>query len=72
MDDFLAELQECYGDENFLRNWEKQQAAAEAAAVDRVPRARSLTEDLKELFAGGSGGGNELLERIFADEPKKR
>jgi hypothetical protein len=67
MREFLAELQECYGDENFLRNVER----ATHTPAQRVPRPRSLTEDLKELFAGG---GNEILERAFADDPppKKR
>ncbi|HEX6838078.1 MAG TPA: serine/threonine-protein kinase [Polyangia bacterium] len=68
MHELLAELQECYGDENFLRNVEKK--AARAAGAERAPRPRSLTEDLKELFAGG---GNEILERAFAEEaPKKK
>jgi serine/threonine-protein kinase len=65
---FLAELQECYGDENFLRNVER----ATHTPAQRAPRPRSLTEDLKELFAGS---GNEILERAFADDdppPKKR
>jgi len=68
MREFLAELQECYGDENFLRNVER----ATHTPAQRAPRPRSLTEDLKELFAGG---GNEILERAFADDPpppKKR
>jgi serine/threonine-protein kinase len=64
MHEFLDELQGCFGDENFLRNVERQEAGAGA----RVPRPRSLTEDLKDLFAGG---GNEILERAFADEKKK-
>jgi serine/threonine-protein kinase len=64
MQHFLVELQSCFGDEKFLRTVEHKQAS------DRVPRPRSLTEDLKELFAGG---GNEILERAFAeDEPKKK
>jgi serine/threonine-protein kinase len=63
---FLAELQQCYGDENFLRNVER----ATEPEAKRVPRPRSLTEDLKELFAGG---GNEILERAFADDkPTKK
>jgi serine/threonine-protein kinase len=64
MDEFLAELQECYGDENFLRNVEREAAAA-GGEPERAPRPRSLTEDLKDLFAGG---GNEILERAFAAE----
>jgi hypothetical protein len=70
MHEFLAELQECYGDEKFLRNVERKQQRNDPEAP-RAPRPRSLTEDLKELFAGG---GNEILERAFADEPanKKR
>jgi len=67
MHQFLAELQECYGDENFLRNVEKK--AQRAAGAERAPRPRSLTEDLKELFAGG---GNDILERALADEPPKK
>jgi eukaryotic-like serine/threonine-protein kinase len=67
MAEFLAELQGCYGDENFLRNIERQEAAA--AASERAPRPRSLTEDLKELFAGG---GNDILERAFAADEKKK
>ena len=67
MTEFLAELQGCYGDENFLRNVEQQARAGEAEP--RAPRPRSLTEDLKELFAGG---GNEILERAFADDPPKK
>jgi serine/threonine-protein kinase len=67
MNEFLAELQSCYGDENFLRNLEQQARAGEAEP--RAPRPRSLTEDLKELFAGG---GNEILERAFADDPPKK
>ena len=66
MDEFLSELQTCYGDENFLRNVERQ---AESRG-ERAPRPRSLTEDLKDLFVGG---GNEILERAFAaDEPPKK
>jgi eukaryotic-like serine/threonine-protein kinase len=71
MHEFLAELQGCYGDENFLRNVERQEEppppGVEPAA--RAPRPRSLTEDLKDLFAGG---GNEILERAFADDPPKK
>ena len=69
MREFLDELQGCYGDENFLRNVEQQKRASEAQPP--APRPRSLTEDLKELFAGG---GNEILERAFADDssPKKK
>jgi len=65
MREFLAQLQECYGDENFLRNVEREQHSA----AERSPRPRSLTEDLKELFAGG---GNEILERAFADDPPRK
>jgi serine/threonine protein kinase len=73
MDEFLVELQECYGDENFLRNVEKQDKTERGSYA----RPRTLTEDLKELFAGGSGGGNDILERAFvddddSDERKKR
>jgi serine/threonine protein kinase len=67
MDEFLAELQTCYGDENFLRNVERQ--AEPPVRGERPPRQRSLTEDLKDLFAGG---GNEILERAFADDPPKK
>ncbi len=67
MDEFLAELSGCYGDENFLRNWERQHGGA---VIERAPRRPSLTEELKDLFAGG-GSGNEILERVFADDPKK-
>ncbi|MGZ3440976.1 MAG: serine/threonine-protein kinase [Polyangia bacterium] len=66
MDEFLAELESCYGDENFLRNVERQ---AEPER-ERKPRPRSLTEDLKDLFV--AGGGNEILERAFADDPPKK
>ncbi len=67
---FLAELQGCYGDENFLRNVERQrQEAAAPSPQERAPRPRSLTEDLKDLFAGG---GNEILERVFADDPPQK
>ncbi len=67
MHELLAELQECYGDVSFLRNVErKQQREAEA---QRAPRPRSLTEDLKELFAGG---GSDILERALAEEPPKK
>jgi len=59
MHEFLDELQRCYGDDNFLRNVEKQSQPGGMYA-----RRRSLTEDLKELFA--SGGGNEILERALA------
>ena len=65
MGEFLDELQGCYGEENFLRNVE----ADEAGPSARAPRPRSLTEDLKELLAGG---GNEILERAFAEDPKKK
>jgi len=64
MPELLAELQGCYGEENFLRNVERQ-----ATPAERQPRPRSLTEDLKELFAGG---GNEILERAFAEDDKKK
>ena len=53
MSELLAELQGCYGDENFLRNVEQQARADEA----RAPRPRSLTEDLKDLFAVAHLGG---------------
>ncbi len=65
MDELLDELQGCFGDENFLRNVECEQAGPS----HRAPRPRSLTEDLKELFAGG---GNEILERAFADDATKK
>jgi serine/threonine-protein kinase len=65
MHELLAELQQCYGDENFLRNVERQAPRP----GERAPRPRSLTEDLKELFAGG---GNDILERALADEPPNK
>jgi serine/threonine-protein kinase len=45
MDEFLAELSTCYGDENFLRNVERQVAIAPPTDEPR-PRPRSLTEEL--------------------------
>ena len=64
---FLAELHECYGEVHFLRDVDKKRP--DATAAPRAPRPRSLTEDLKELFAGG---GNEILERALADETDKK
>ena len=67
MHDFLAELQQCYGEVSFLRNVERKTQTEPAG--QRQPRPRSLTEDLKELFAGG---GNEILERALADDPPNK
>jgi serine/threonine-protein kinase len=65
MDEFLHELQRCYGDENFLRNVEEQMPAAVAAGIR--PRPKRLTEELSELFA--KGDGSQILELALADPP---
>jgi serine/threonine protein kinase len=52
MEAFLAELQDCYGDERFIRTLADQRPFS--ANDDGRPRRRSLTEDLKELFAQGA------------------
>jgi serine/threonine-protein kinase len=73
MEELLADLHTCYGDENFLRNWEREQVPSPPApAAERRPRAPSLTEELKELFAGG-GAGDDILERALAEDsgPKR-
>jgi serine/threonine protein kinase len=49
MEDFLVELQSCYGDERFIRTLAEQRPLS--ANDDGRPRKKSLTEDLKELFA---------------------
>ncbi|MDB4965009.1 MAG: serine/threonine protein kinase [Myxococcales bacterium] len=70
MDEFLEALQDCYGDENFLRNVEKEGGVQPGGYA----RPRTLTEDLKDLFSGGGGGGNEILERAFlgSDGPRDK
>ncbi len=60
MEDFLVELQGCYGDDKFIRTLAEQRPFS--ANDDGRPRRRSLTEDLKELFAQGA------LDRAH-DEP---